>query len=128
MISKPPKHQSRPTRYAPNDSELVAQARNAVGLLEFDFFRAAWRHWHGAEPEDRALEPAFVLYLFQDRVPGYVRHFARRVLSEAALGRLDPAALGLEPGTQDAAVPDLRDPFAALSMGCLLLVCIAIAL
>lgn len=123
-----PIFQSRPTHNAPDDGELVTEARAAIGLLEFDFFRAAWRHWHGAEPEDRALEPAFVTYLFQQRVPGYVRHFARRVLAEAAVGRLDPAAFGLDQRAQGEAIPDLRDPFAAASMACLLVVSIAAAL
>lgn len=128
MTFKLPNLQSRPTRNVPDDSELVTEARTAVGLLEFEFFRAAWRHWHGADPEDRALEPAFVTYLFQQRVPGYVRHFARRVLADAALGCLDPAAFGLDQRAQVEAIPNLRDPFAAASMACLLFVCIAAAL
>ena len=128
MTFRSPLLPSRPARTVPDDSDLVTAARAAVGLLEFDFFRAAWRHWHGAEPEDRALEPAFVTYLFQQRVPGYVRHFARWVLSEAAVGRLDPAAFGLDRRVQDEAIPDLRDPLAVASMAGLLLLCIAVAL
>lgn len=128
MTFKLPNLQSRPTHDVPDDSDLVFKARATLGLLEFDFFRVAWRHWHGAEPEDRALEPAFVTYLFQQRVPGYVRHFARRVLAEAAVGRLDPAAFGLDQRVPAEAVPDLQDPFAAVSMACLLLVFIVVAL
>ncbi len=128
MIFRLPLLRSHPSHTVLHDSDLVTEARAVLGLLEFDFFRAAWRHWHGEEPDDRALEPAFVTYLFQQRVPGYVRHFARRVLEEAAGGRLDPAALRLDQTVHNAAVNDLQSPFAVAGLACLLLVCIVVTL
>ena len=71
-----------------SDADLASEAKAALGILDFELFRTAWRNWYGAEPEDRRLEPAFVAYLYTTRLPGYVRHFARQVLEAAAAGRL----------------------------------------
>ena len=77
------------------DEDLVFEARNLLGLLDFDFFRVAWRNWHGEEPDDRRLEPGFMSFLFRQQAPDYVRYFARLVLRQAAAGCLDPAAFGI---------------------------------
>jgi len=111
-----------------SDDELVTEAMAALGILDFELFRAAWRNWYGTEPEDRFLEPAFVTYLFTRFVPGYVRHFARQVLAEATAGRLEPANFGVARGAREGPVPDLRDSFAATSMACVLAVTLVIVL
>lgn len=116
MRSPPPTVQTDPADQMPGDTDLVTAARARLGILDFEFFRAAWRHWHGAEPEDRRLEPAFVTYLFHQRAPGYVRHFARRVLEDAAAGRLDPLALGLDHRVRHEAIPDLCEGFSAVTV------------
>ena len=104
-----------------SDADLAAEAKAALGILDFELFRTAWRNWYGAEPEDRRLEPAFVAYLYTTRLPGYVRHFARQVLAAAAAGRLDPAVFGVEGRQVQAAATDLSDRFAATSMALALL-------
>ncbi len=104
-----------------SDADLAAEAKAALGILDFELFRTAWRSWYGAEPEDRRLEPAFVTYLYTTRLPGYVRHFARQVLDAAAAGCLDPAAFGVDGRSAQAAVTDLSDRFAATSMALVLL-------
>ena len=104
-----------------SDADLATEAKAALGILDFELFRTAWRSWYGAEPEDRRLEPAFVAYLYTTRLPSYVRHFARQVLDAAAAGRLDPAAFGVEGRSARAAVTDLSDRFAATSMALALL-------
>ena len=110
-----------------SDADLAAEAKAALGILDFELFRTAWRRWYGAEPEDRGLEPAFVTYLYTTRLPDYVRHFARQVLDAAAAGKLDPAAFGVDRRVAQAAVTDLSDRFAATSMAwALLLTLIAV--
>lgn len=103
-----------------DDIQLVDQARCLLGLMEFAFFKAAWRQWHGTEAEERRLERAFVAFLFRGQAPVYVRAFARRVLNDAARGTLDPVKLG---GTgqpaPDRAI-DLADPTLVALSGFLL--------
>ncbi len=111
-----------------SDDDLVTEAKAALDILDFELFRVAWRNWHGMEPDDRWLEPAFVTYLFKRFVPGYVRHFARQVLAEAAAGRLVPADFGVARGTREGPVTDLRDSFAATSMACVLAITLVIVL
>jgi hypothetical protein len=79
----------------PDDPELIQSAVEAAGVGEFDFFRAAWRAWHGAPAEEKALEQIFVAYLYSQKAPGFARHFARRVLDAEAAGSLRSADLGL---------------------------------
>ena len=64
------------------DVQLVTQAMHRLDQMEIEFFRTAWREWYGTEPEDKALEPGFQRYLFQQVAPTYVRHFAREILSD----------------------------------------------
>ena len=111
-----------------SDDALATEAKAALGILDFELFLAAWRIWYGAEPDDRMLEPTFVTYLFKRSVLGYVRHFARQVLAEAAAGRLEPADFGVERDAREGPVTDLRDSFAATSMACVLAITLVIAL
>ncbi len=79
----------------PPDLRLVSEAATALRLREFDLFRAAWRNWFGQAPDDKAMERVFVAYLFHQRVPHWVRSFARRVLADREAGSLDPDRLGV---------------------------------
>lgn len=85
-------------RQPPPEVRLVQEAAAALEVREFDLFRAAYRAWYGVEPGMAALERDFVAYMFRQRLPAYVRHFARQVLAEAAAGRLRtrPEMTGLE--------------------------------
>ena len=74
-------HNSTADEFLARDEELVFEARTLLGLLDFEFFRVAWRNWHGGEPDDRRLEPGFVTFLFKQLAPDYVRHFARLVFA-----------------------------------------------
>jgi len=80
----------------PEDIALMRHAVEIAGVGEFDFFRAAWRAWHGSPPDDGHLERVFVAYLFHQKVPAFTRHFARRVVEAEDDGTLDAAAFGLE--------------------------------
>jgi hypothetical protein len=80
-ILRPP--QGRP----PREVRLVAQAAEALEVGEFELFRAAYRAWYGDEPETKRLERDFAGYLKAQRLPAYVRHFARQVVAEAETGR-----------------------------------------
>jgi len=70
----------------------VAEASNRLGVGEFQFFRLAHEQWFATAVEPESLEPAFMDYMLHDKVPHYVRHFARTVISQDERGQLDPGA------------------------------------
>ena len=78
------------------DVRSVMNAAALLDITEYDLFRLAYARWHGERAEDRVMEPFFVAYMFNEVVPLWVRHFARLVERLNRLGRLDPAALGVE--------------------------------
>ena len=80
---------------APSDCGAVVKAAEALGIGEYDFFRLAFRRWSGHEPDGKALEQAFVAYMFHQRVPPCVRHLSREVLQLKGSGTLRPGAFGV---------------------------------
>ncbi len=60
---------------------VVAEASARLDLGEFDLFGQAYRRWFGRAPAAGLLEQAFAAYMFHGRVPPWVRHYARGVLS-----------------------------------------------
>ncbi len=82
----------RPRGLIAPDIRLVREAAATLHLREFDLFRAAWQSWFGRAPDDKAVERAFVAYLFHQRVPHWLRHFARRAIqdSESTRRELEP--------------------------------------
>lgn len=80
----------QPRELVPPDLKLVRDAASILRLREFDLFRAAWQSWFGRTPEDKAVERDFVAYLFHQRVPHWLRHYARRVIQDSESGRSRP--------------------------------------
>lgn len=113
---------------APCDAELVSQAAALATVSEFDLFRAAWRSWHGSVPSERRVEPVFARFLHEREAPGYVRHFARRLLDAAAAGRFSPAAFGLEGYRRRDPLPDLSCRLSAEVLVCALIAVVVIAI
>ncbi len=79
---------------APPDFGDVIKAAEVLSISEYDFFHLAFRRWSGHEPEDEALERAFVNYMFHQAVPTWVRHFSRDVLARETADDLNFAELG----------------------------------
>lgn len=101
----------RTTETPPQDMELVNRAAETAAVSEFDLFQAAWQQWHGSRPEAKRLEPVFARYLSDGKAPGFVRHYARRVLDASRAGEIDPIALGLVGYRRREALPDLSCRF-----------------
>ena len=118
----------RPESDRLDDSLLIARARDHLGLLEFDLFRAAWKHWHGDAPNERRLERDFVSYMFHQSAPVYVRDFARRVIAKAESGGFNPRAFGGTGGPPPDALPSLGDPYSLAGFGFLLIAVLLFAL
>ncbi len=97
------------------DPRLVMDAAAILHLREFDLFRAAWRNWFGRTPDDKAMEPVFVDYLFHQRIPFWVRHFANRVISDAKAGEVNRCALGVTNHPIQEPLPDLGGAHLAIA-------------
>jgi hypothetical protein len=82
----------RPDRLDNIEANMVAEAANRLGVGEFQFFRLAHEQWFGRTVEPEALEPAFMDYMLDDKVPHYVRHYARAVIGQDDRGQLEPGA------------------------------------
>ena len=80
----------------PEDTGLddVIKSAEALGISEYDFFDLSYRRWFCQEPNDKALEQAFVDYMFHQNVPPWVRHLTRQVLARQKRGRLNVASFG----------------------------------
>lgn len=81
--------------HVPDDVLAVLDASAALEVTEFRLFELAWRRWFGSHPNPARLEHHFAAYMFAERVPLWVRSFARLILDLDARGELDPRAFGV---------------------------------
>jgi hypothetical protein len=74
------------TLYDPADTDSVVSAANYLEVSEFTIFRDAHTSWYGREVPEEQIEKFFVQYLQENKVPFWVRNYARsRVQEESAL-------------------------------------------
>lgn len=78
------------------DLEKVASASKLLQISEFRFFQISYFQWYGREISENYLESIFSEYMFEDIVPHWVRHFARKVISCHEDGGIDPAEYNIE--------------------------------
>lgn len=104
----------------PEDAQGVVDAAWALRISEFDLFRLAYRRWHHREADEKALEDVFVRYMFEQRVPPWVRHFCREVLARAAARALDPKDFGAHTVRRREPVMQYPRKFIALTMAVML--------
>ncbi len=110
----------------PSDCGAVVTAVEALGIREYDFFRLAFRRWSGREPDGKALERAFVAYMFHQSVPACVRHLSRHVLARAAEGRLNGAELGALKYTRPPPPPRHGRFYVGITAALVVLYCVAL--
>ncbi|MDX1777224.1 MAG: hypothetical protein R3297_11635 [Desulfobulbales bacterium] len=76
------------TEYDPVDTDCVVSAANYLEVSEFVIFRDAYNSWYGKEAPEKQVEKIFVQYLQENKVPFWVRNYARnRVAEESRLTR-----------------------------------------
>lgn len=80
---------------APPDTRLVLEAASLLETTEFNIFELAYFDWYGRRPGEAEIEPVYVTYMFEYRIPCWVRLFSRKVKEVAARGGLDRAEYGL---------------------------------
>jgi len=55
----------------------VMDMANFYRISEFDLFRLSYIWWYGRFPDEQKIEGEFIDYLFEGRIPSYVRQFLR---------------------------------------------------
>jgi len=93
------------------DEAKVRISSRLLEISEFRLFHIAYSRWYGMEIPDREIEPTFSAYLLENRIPHWVRHFTREVLSRYRDGTLDPGDYDL-PGIL--APCEMKGPVSAL--------------
>ena len=61
----------------PADTDCVVDAANNLEVSEFRIFKDAFASWYGIEPTDQQIKPVFIQYMIEDKVPFWVRNYAR---------------------------------------------------
>ena len=72
-----------------DDARGVLDAAYVLRVSEFDLFRLAYRRWYGGDAETKWLEQVFARYMFQQKVPIWVRQFCRDVLARRAASSVE---------------------------------------
>ncbi len=72
------------TNYDPVDTDCVVSAANYLEVSEFVIFRDAYTAWYGKKASEKQVEKVFVEYLVENKVPFWVRNYARSHVAEGA--------------------------------------------
>lgn len=72
------------------EANLVAEAANRLGVGEFQFFQLAYYAWYGDDIEPKRMEDEFFGYMVQDKVPPWVRQYARNIIKQDDAHEMDP--------------------------------------
>jgi hypothetical protein len=70
------------TEYDPADTDCVVSASNFLEVSEFAVFSDAYTAWYGKEASEKQIEKVFVQYLLENKVPFWVRNYARSRVQE----------------------------------------------
>ena len=81
----------------PADCVLVADTAGLLEISEFRVFQLAFGEWYGREIRDYEAEDYFTAFMYQDRVPFWVRRFCHEILNLHAAGKLNPLDFGIKP-------------------------------
>jgi hypothetical protein len=62
------------------DSEAIGQTASVLGVSQTRVFELAYQEWYGQPFPQREMEAVFLAYLFEGRLPCWVRAFTRNTL------------------------------------------------
>ena len=68
--------------YDPADTDCVVSAANYLEVSEFAIFSDAYSAWYGKKAPEKQIEKVFVQYLQENKVPFWVRNYARSRFQE----------------------------------------------
>ena len=66
--------------YDPADTDCVISAANFLEISEFNIFSNAYKAWYGRDAAEKQVERVFIQYLQENKVPFWVRNYARDVV------------------------------------------------
>jgi len=69
----------------PVDTDCVVSAANNLEVSEFRIFQDAYTAWYGREAAESNMNPYFIRYITEDKVPFWVRNYARSKVPDAQL-------------------------------------------
>ncbi len=72
-----------------SDRRTIADAANILEVGEFQLLQLAYRDWHGEDLPAELFDRLFDSYMVDGVAPPWARHYARNILQEERLGRLD---------------------------------------
>jgi hypothetical protein len=72
-----------------SDRRVVGDAANILQVGEFQLLQLAYRDWHGDDMPVQMVDRLFDNYMINGVVPPWGRHYAREILRQDSLGRLD---------------------------------------
>ena len=82
------------TEYDPADTDCVVSAANYLEESEFKIFSDAYMTWYGKAASEKQMERVFTEYLLENKVPFWVRNYARsRIEGFAATNEKENARL-----------------------------------
>ena len=81
----------------PSDVADVLEAAALLEVTEFELFRIAYCRWHGAAISDDRLERHYLPYMFNGKVPLWLRQMTREVIAQAEAGGVNPKDYGVLP-------------------------------
>ncbi len=81
----------------PADCLLVASTAGLLEITEFRVFQLAFGEWYGREIRDYEAENYFTAFMYQDRVPFWVRRFCHKIQDLNEAGKLNPRDFGIYP-------------------------------
>jgi len=70
------------TEYDPGDADCVVAAANYLEVSEFAVFMDAYGAWYGKRATEKQMGPIFVRYLQENKVPFWVRNYARSIIPD----------------------------------------------
>ncbi len=73
-----------------DNEDIVGLSSNILQVSEFRFFKLSYYNWYGRDLADKEMEYLYTEYMFDNYVPHWVRHTARKVEACYAQGTLDP--------------------------------------
>jgi len=70
------------TEYDPVDTDCVVSAANFLEISEFAVFMDAYTAWYGKDFSEKQMEKVFAQYLLENKMPLWVRNYARNLVPE----------------------------------------------
>ena len=74
------------------DRLVVISAANQLQIGEFQLLQLAYRTWYDKDLPEALMSKLFTAYMLHNHVPHWARHYARRIIQDHELGKLDDNA------------------------------------